>query len=89
MDSGPGFIQGAFILTGVCAGSLALTFVFMAFCTRDRRMATRTLRDTPEMALRRKTRRYEGRYFDELTAALEQVGDELEQLLLELNALHR
>ena len=76
MDSGPGFIQGAFILTGVCAGSLALTFAFIALCTRDRRMATRTLRDSPEMALRRKTRRYEARYFDELAAAMEVADGE-------------
>lgn len=71
MDTGPGFVQGGFILMGVCAGSLALTFVFMALCTRDRRMAVRALRDCPEATLRRKIREYESRYFDELAAAMD------------------
>lgn len=69
MDSGPGFIQGALILTGVCTGSLALAFVFVALCTRDKRMSLRSLRDSPEAVERRRLRKYNQRYFDQLQEA--------------------
>ena len=75
MDSSPGFIQGAFILSGVCAGSLALAFVFVALCSRDKRMALQSYKDCPERAKQRKLKRYHARYFDELKAAQEACED--------------
>ena len=77
MDSTPGFIQGGLILTGVCAGSLALAFVFVALCSRERRVALRNNdADSRERRRRRKLRRYQARYFDELKAAHEECGED-------------
>lgn len=78
MDSGPGFIQGAATLVVVGVGSVALAFVFVALCARDRGGPAQRRSESAHEEERRKQRDYEARYFDELTAAAEAVkGEEL------------
>ena len=78
MHSGPGFIQGAATLVVVGVGSVALAFVFVALCSRDRGGRARRRSESAHEEERRKQRDYEARYFDELTAAAEAAkGEEL------------
>jgi len=46
-----------------------LAFVFVALCTRDKRMALRSFKDSPEAIERRRLRKYNQRYFDQLQEA--------------------
>ena len=75
MDSGPGFLQGTLIFTGVCAGSMALAFVFVALCSRDNRMRGKSYKESPEARKKRQLHRYNNRYFDQLNEAREKLKD--------------